>query len=359
MMQDSSRPPLNVGLIGYGLAGASFHSPFIVTTPGMRLAAVVTASPQRQEQVRREHPNAEILSSVDELWAMAADLGLVVVASPNVSHVALATAAIRAGIPVLVDKPIAARSDQARALVREARDRGVLLTVYQNRRWDGDVQTLRQLLSSGELGEPLRFESRFERWRPEPKPGWRESGAAEDAGGLLVDLGSHLIDQALLLFGPVTHVYAELDRRRPGVEVDDDAFVALAHASGVRSHLWMSVMAADQAPRLRVRGTRAAYVKFGLDAQEDALRAGGRPNQPGWGQEPEERWGRIEGPTGARIVPTVPGSYQQFYRQLEAALRGTGPVPVDPQDSIRVLELIEAARTSAIERRVVTVTNHD
>jgi predicted dehydrogenase len=228
--------------------------------------------------------------------------------------------------------------------------------VYQNRRWDGDFQTLRQLLASGSLGEPLRFESRFERWRPEPKPGWRESGAPEDAGGLLMDLGSHLIDQARVLFGPPVEIYAEIDRRRRGVEVDDDSFVALRHASGVRSHLWMSVMAADAAPRFLLRGTRAAYVKYGLDGQEDVLRTGARPG-PDWGREPEERWGRVTVAGTTRPIPSLPGAYQQFYVRMVAALRGQGPVPVDPEDSAAVLEIIEAARRSAEEHTVVLPTD--
>ncbi len=354
-MASTSNRPFNVGLIGYGFAGAIFHAPFITATPGLRLAAVVTGNPERQARVRQDHPGVDVLASAEELWARRDTLDLVVVAAPNAAHVSLATAAIDAGLPVVVDKPLAPTSAAARSLVERARAAGVPLTVYQNRRWDGDFQTLRDLVASGELGEPVRFESRFERWRPVPKPGWRESGAPEDAGGLLFDLGSHLIDQARQLFGPVSHVYAELDHRRPGVEVDDDAFVALTHASGVRSHLFMSVLAADRAPRFLLRGTRAAYVKFDLDGQENALLAGDRPGRADWGVEPEERWGRIEVDGTVRSVPSKPGAYQEFYRRMAAALRGEGALPVEPDGSVAVLEIIEAARRSAHEATVVEV----
>jgi scyllo-inositol 2-dehydrogenase (NADP+) len=356
MSDNVSTRELQVGLIGYGLAGTIFHSPFIVATPGLKLAAIVSNNPERQQQARADHPDVEICKTVDQLWERRASLDLVVVATPNVTHVPFASAAIENGLNVLVDKPLAATSADARHLVEQATTRGVLLTVYQNRRWDGDFQTLRRLVADGDLGQPVRFESRFERWRPQPKGGWREKGAPAEGGGLLMDLGSHLIDQAVLLFGAPTHVYGELDRRRPHVEVDDDAFVALTHVSGVRSHLWMSVMAADAAPRFNLRGTRAAYVKYGLDGQEDALLAGRRPaGDPLWGAEPERAWGRVVVDGSERRVPADAGAYQRLYADLERALRGRGPVPVDPNDAVRVLEIIEAARHSALEHRVIAM----
>jgi scyllo-inositol 2-dehydrogenase (NADP+) len=199
-----------------------------------------------------------------------------------------------------------------------------------------------------------RFESRFERWRPQPRRAWREDGAPAEAGGLLYDLGSHLIDQALVLFGPVATIYAELDRRRPGVVVDDDSFVALTHVSGVRSHLWMSSMAAQAAPRLRVLGSLAAYTKYGLDVQEAALRAGARPG-PGWGEELPEHWGRLGTDEDARPVATEAGNYPEFYRLLERALRDGGAPPVGPEEAVRALEVIEAAQKSAAEGRAISL----
>ena len=344
---------LRVALLGYGLAGSVFHAPLIAATSGLRLAAVVTGNAERGAQAAREHPGVAVVESSERLWERAAELDVVVVASPNRTHVPLAAAAVARGLAVVVDKPLAPTAAEGRHLVAEARGRGVLLTVFQNRRWDGDFLTLRRVLAEGALGAPARFESSFDRWRPTPKPGWRERGTPEEAGGLLFDIGSHLIDQALLLFGPVRDVYAELDRRRPGVEVDDDAFVALTHASGVRSHLHATVLAAVPAPRFRVLGSRAAFVKHGLDVQEAALKGGGRPDAPGWGEEPRERWGHIHDGTEARVVQSEPGAYQRFYEGLVESLRHGAPPPVDPADAVAGLEIIEAARRSASERRAV------
>ena len=343
---------LQVALIGFGLGGSAFHAPFIATTPGMRLTAVVTASEQRREQVRRQYPDASIYDDAESLFH-AANVDLVVVSTPNRTHASLAQLAIDADVPVLVDKPVAHSSAAARKLVTAARRRGVLLCAFQNRRWDGDFRTLRRLVDDGALGRVHRFESRFDRWRPEVRSTWKESAEPEDAGGVLFDLGSHLIDQAIVLFGAVTQVYAELDRRRPGVDVEDDAFVALTHASGVRSQLWMSLVAAQEGPRFRVSGDRAAYTKWGTDVQEAALRAERRPGSPGWGEEPESAWGRLGIGDDARPVPTEPGDYRELYEQLGAALRGEAANPVDPMDAVRTLEIIEAARRSASERRVV------
>jgi predicted dehydrogenase len=346
---------LRVALVGYGLAGETFHAPFISATPGLRLACVVTASEERRRRVLRDLPGVTVVDHADWIWAHAREFNLVVVAAPNRTHVPLARAALDARVPLVVDKPFAPTAGDARALAEEARARGVFLTVYHNRRWDGDFLTLRRLITAGAIGEPRRFESRFERWRPAPAAGWRESAAPEDAGGVLFDLGPHLIDQAMLLFGPVMRVYAELDRRRPGVVVEDDAFVALEHASGVRSHLWVSAAAAGSGPRFRVLGSEAAYTKYGLDVQEEALRRGERPGKPGWGEEPGERWGRLSAGDREQRVQTAAGNYQCFYAAVVAALRAGARPPVDPADAVAGLEILEAARQSAEEKGVVAV----
>jgi predicted dehydrogenase len=337
---------IRAALIGYGLAGQAFHAPLIAATPGLELSAVVTRDRERRAAAARDHPGVEMLDSADEIWEDAGAFDLVVIAAPNRAHVPLARASIEAGLPVVVDKPLAAHSELARELIAEAEAAHVMLTVFHNRRWDGDFLTLRRLLDDGALGRVLRFESRFERWRPQLGEGWRELGDPEEAGGVLFDLGSHLIDQALQLFGPVRDVYAELDVRRRGAQVDDDSFVALEHESGVRSHLWMSAVAADLGPRMRVLGDRAAYVKHGLDVQEAALRAGSRPDEPGWGEEPESTWGVLGAGEEWQPVRTEPGAYQDFYAGVERALREGGPPPVDPGDAVAALEVIEAALSS-------------
>ena len=346
-------PPIRVALLGYGLAGAVFHAPLINAVDGLELAAIVTRNDERRSRARREHPGAILLDSAEDVWERSGELELVVVASPNRFHVPLARAAVAAGLAVVVDKPLAARADEARVLVGEARERGELLTVFQNRRWDGDFLTVRRLLETSQLGTVARFESRFERWRPELSGSWRESGDSEDAGGLLYDLGSHLIDQALELFGPAAEVYAELDARRAGARTDDDTFVALTHESGVHSHLWMSAIAAEQAPRFRVLGTAAAFTKYGLDVQENALRDGGDPRAPSWGREPEEHWGELATGDATRRIETCPGAYQRFYEGVVSALREGAPPPVDPDQVVTALEVLEAAKLAARERQVV------
>lgn len=334
----------SIAVIGYGLAGSAFHVPFIAAVDGLRVSAVVTRDPVRAAQARAAVPGLDVLDSAQDVWANRDRYDGVVVAAPNRSHVPLASAAIESGLPVVVDKPLAVSSAQAQALVDLARDRGVLLTVYQNRRWDADVLTLRRLLDTAALGTVHRFESRFERWRPVPGDGWRESGDPDDGGGVLLDLGSHLVDQAVYLFGPVTSVYGEVRGRRSGTHVDDDAFVALRHTGGVTSHLWASAVAAHRGPRLRVLGSRAAYLAPELDPQEAALRAGRSPSDPGWGAVPESDWGRLVAGEDDRAVPSEPGDYRAFYVAWRDALRGRGPVPVDPIDAVQTLRILEAAR---------------
>ncbi|RKF24159.1 Gfo/Idh/MocA family oxidoreductase [Micromonospora globbae] len=354
-MAGTAQAPLRVALLGYGLAGRVFHAPLIAATPGLTLHAVVTRDPERRQQVRRDHPDARLVDDAELLWRSRDALDLVVVATPNRQHVAMARAAVAAGLAVVVDKPLAANAAEGRELVDEAARRGVPLTVFQNRRWDGDFLTVRRLVEQGELGRVTRFESRFERWRPSIKPGWRESAAPGEAGGALYDLGAHLVDQAVQLFGPPSHVYAEVDRRRAGAEVDDDAFVALTHAGGVRSHLWMGAVTPQLGPRFRVLGDRAGYTSYGLDPQEAALREGRGPGTPGWGEVTPDRYGRLGVDGDLRAVPTERGRYESFYEQVAAALRGDGPMPVDPADAVDTVALIELAHRSAAEGVVLPV----
>ncbi|MFD5951139.1 Gfo/Idh/MocA family oxidoreductase [Streptomyces collinus] len=351
--------PLRVGLVGYSLAGSVFHAPLIAATEGLALDTVVTSNPERQQQARAEYPDVRLAATPDELFARAAELDLIVVASPNKTHVPLATTALKAGLPVVVDKPVAGTAAEARELAALAEERELLLSVFQNRRWDNDFLTLRKLLNEGELGDVWRFESRFERWRPKPKGGWRESGDPAEIGGLLYDLGSHVVDQALVLFGPAASVYAETDIRRPGAETDDDTFIAITHTSGVRSHLYVSATTAQLGPRFRVLGSTAGYVKYGLDPQEAALRDGLRPG-PGWGTEDESLWGRVgsgESPVtgGGRAEPTLPGDYPAYYAAVAKALLEGAPNPVTAREAAAALDVLEAARRSAREKVTVTL----
>ncbi len=343
---------LRVAIIGYGLAGSVFHAPLVATTHGMTVAAIVTGNPKRQEHAYRDFPKAAILSSADELWQHPNHYDLVVVATPNRTHVPLGIAALNAGLPVVIDKPLSATIEEAEQLIATSQRTGKMLTVFQNRRWDNDFLTARKLIAAELLGPITRFESRFERYRLQPHPhAWRELAAPEEAGGLLYDLGSHLIDQAVQLFGHPLRVYAEVEQRRPNVQVDDDSFVALQFASGVRAHLWMSAVARIGGPRLRLLGLLGTYEKWGLDPQEDALQSGMRPGDAAWGKEPRDRWGRLSTDVqGVRIdtlIETQRGAYEQYYALVHDALTKGGPPPVDPAEAVVVLKIIAAAQQSA------------
>jgi scyllo-inositol 2-dehydrogenase (NADP+) len=348
--------PLRAGLIGYGLAGTVFHAPLISATAGLEVASVVTSNPERRARAETDLPGVRVLDRAEALWALADEHDLVVVASPNRTHVPLARAAVEVGLAVVVDKPLAPTAADGRGLVEAAAAAGVPLTVFHNRRWDGDMLTVQRLLGEDAVGAVTRFESRFERWRPSVRAdAWRERGAPGEAGGLLFDLGSHLVDQALVLFGRPTHVYAEVDRRRPGAAVDDDTFVALAHRDGVRAHLWMSTVAALPQARMRLLGLTGAYVKDGLDGQEEALRTGRRPGEPDWGREPPERWGWLARDDAVTRIETEPGAYEHFYAGVERWLREGAAPPVDPADAVIGLEILEAAFASAEELDVVAL----
>ncbi len=337
---------LAVTLVGFGLAGRAFHAPLIAATAGLTLSVVVTS---RRAEVERSHPGARVAASVEEAWE---GCDLLVVAAPNRVHVPLAGEAIRRGVPVVVDKPLAIEAQDAERLVAEARERDVPLTVFHNRRWDGDFLTVRRLVSEGVLGELIRLESRFERFRPQVAPDkWRELGDPAQGGGSLLDLGSHLVDQALVLLGPVVRVYAEVNRLRAGVQADDDAFLALEHEGGVHSHLSLGAVSPLHGPRFALSGLKAGFATTGLDVQEDQLRGGMTPADPRYGRA--ERSGRLVDDGGERPVELERGDYPAFYARVVTWLRGQAPPPVEPDDAVAGLRVLEAARTSAAEGRVV------
>ncbi|MCH9817279.1 MAG: Gfo/Idh/MocA family oxidoreductase [Actinomycetia bacterium] len=334
------KPPLRVGLVGFGVAGAAFHAPIIAATPGLVLTAAVATNPVAKEKLGERYPDTQILASVDDLVALDPDIA--VVATPNETHFSIAQQLLQAGIATVVDKPLATSVSEAQALIDTATGYDTLLTCYLNRRWDGDFRTVRELIDSETLGDVFRFESRFERWRPTIKPGWKERPTA--GSGVLFDLGPHLIDQAIQLFGPPTKVYSEIRTIRANAEVDDSAFLALSHAGEVTSHLAMSAITAVPGPRFRVLGNDAGYLKYGFDPQEADLRAGGRPDGVGaWGEEPKSKWGELCQGEERSPVATLPGCYPTFYTELAKAVRTGGEPPVDPQDCVIALKVIEQA----------------
>lgn len=342
--------PIRTAVIGYGLGGRVFHTPLIAADPAYELVAIVTGDPTRADEARSRYGAGIVVPDADALFAgaEALGLGLVVVTSPNATHAPLAHRALDAGLDVVVDKPFALTADDARDVREHAEAVGRQVTVFQNRRWDGDFLTVRSLLASGDLGEARQFDSAFEVWKPALGPKrWKDGAPPAEGGGILFDLGPHLIDQALQLFGEVDveggGVHAELDRRRPGAVAADEAFVSLAHRSGVRSRLWMSAVAPAPRPRFRVVGSAAVLTIEGLDPQEAQLAAGLGQDDPGFGTNPDRPDGTLASPEGSRAVPIEAGRFGSFYRELADALRSGRPVPVDPRESEQVLRIIEEA----------------
>jgi predicted dehydrogenase len=338
-------PPVRFGLVGYGFGGRYFHAPLLGAAPDCEFLGVVTSSPERRALVEQDSPGRSAFASLDDLAAAGAEA--VAISTPAATQSELTDRALELGLAVVCDKPFALDAAAATRSAGLAERLGLALSPYQNRRWDSDFLTVRRLVADGTLGDVVRFESRFERLAPDAGP-----GAA--GGGTLLDFGSHLVDQALVLLGPVESIYAEWRLRENGL--DDDVFVALTHADGARSHLWGSWSQGAPGPRYRVTGTTGSYVNATLmDIQEDLLLAGHTPATLGaeWGAEPTERWGRVCRGDQVETVPTENGAWDTFYPSFARAVRGRAPVPVDPRDAIASMSVLDAARRSATEGAVV------
>ncbi len=338
--------PIRTGIIGFGLSGRVFHAPFIATNPAFRLDVIATGNPERAAAASSQHPGATIVSSPQELLDRAADLDLVVLASPAHTHLEQGLAALEAGAGVVIDKPFVPTVRDAKKLIEKSEEVSRLLAVFQNRRWDGDFLTVKRLLADGALGEIHRFESTFERWGGANRERWQDTTTVDQGAGITYDLGSHLIDQALQLFGPATVEDAELQIVRAGSVSDDDSFISLLHSSGVRSHLTMSRVAGQSGPRLRVLGDTSAYQVYGLDGQEPMLKLAQWPGSTGYGVTPESEWGTIGidgSDEGVRAVPTEAGDYPAFYAGVAASILEGAPSPVDPREALEVVRIIERA----------------
>ena len=341
--------PLRIGLVGFGKGGRHFHAPMIEHAEGCMLAGVVTRSPQRRADLAADHPGVPAYDHLAELAAAGVDA--VVVTTPLDTHVPLVREAVDLGLPVVSDKPFAADASTARDTVLAAERAGVLLSVYQNRRWDADFRTVQEVVAAGRLGEVVSFESRMEQSLP-------ETGFPTTGGGVLLDLGSHAVDQALYLFGPVRSVYAEMRMSREQPAFDDRFFVALQHAGGVSSHVIGSLAAqGEPGPRFRVVGATATFVQEDDDGQTERALAGRTPVSEGevWGTVPETRWGHIYRNGVATPVPAQRGSWSDFYTSFAQAVRGSAPAPVDPWDAVATLEVLDAARRSATTGQVAPV----
>jgi scyllo-inositol 2-dehydrogenase (NADP+) len=349
----SASSPIRTGIIGFGLAGRVFHAPLISSNPDFSLDLISTGNAARQEQAAGLYPATTVVATPGELIARAGDLDLIVLASPAHSHREQGLSALHAGVAVVIDKPFAPTAHDAEILIEAARAAGRPLTVFQNRRWDGDFLTVEKLITAKALGTIERFESSYEVWSPKRAARWQDTTTSANGAGVAFDLGSHVIDQALRLFGPVREVYAETSAVREGAVSEDDLFVALRHESGVKSHITLSRVAALSAPRFRVLGTEGAYLVDGIDGQEDALKAGVLPTDGNYGITDSSQWGTLRsGPESAiTTMPTERGDYPAFYAGVAAAIRGEAPMPVDPWDSLEVVRVIERIHDHGRDRR--------
>jgi predicted dehydrogenase len=343
---------IRVALIGYGYAGRTFHAPLIRATPGLELAVVSSQAPDR---VRGDLPGVAVVPSPADAWAIPS-IDLVVIATPNDTHVPIATAALGAGKHVVIEKPIAPMLAEARGLASLARRLNLVLAVFQNRRWDGDFLALEDLIARAALGDVTHFESHFDRYRPQVRARWREQHGA--GSGVWYDLGPHLVDQTLQLFGLPTRVLASLAMQRPGAQADDWAHVILEYGRR-RVVLHASMLVAGRLPRFVVHGQSGTWIKYGVDAQERQLIARLQPgggDGGGGGNGERERAFIVDGATGSEEeIPIPRGDYGLFYSQVRDALQGAGSNPVPPAQAIAVAAVIETAIRSAAEGRALTL----
>ena len=334
---------MRVGISGYGLAGRVFHGPLLKGC-GFDVASILTSNSERVAQAKSDFPEAQIFSDLDAF--LDSGLDLAVIASSNVAHLPQTRAALERQIPTVVDKPMGRTVAEVQEMIELSEKENTLLTTFFNRRWDSDSLTIKKLLMSGELGQPFRFDGRFERFRPERNlASWRENLSPEDGGGLLLDLQSHLISTALDYFGPAQVVSASVRSIRGGA--DDDVTVVLCHESGVDSYLAASAVSGAPGPRVRLLGSKGALVINELDPQEDALRAGEIPVGGAWAK-PMVSAATIHKGEAVSSVDSVSGNYAAFYTLVKAAIESGSPAPVSLADALRVAEIIEEARAISV-----------
>lgn len=335
---------LNVGLVGFGFAGKVFHAPIIRAVEGLRLTTIVQRSGGDAGDAR--YADVDFIRTVDDLLARPVDL--VVIATPNTSHHPIAKQSLLAGRHVVIDKPFATTLREAEELVQLARGQRRVLSVYQNRRYVGDFVTMQKLVSEGTLGRIVAYESHFDRFRPGQKPGaWRER--PEPGAGVWFDIGPHLLDQAFVLFGTPRALAADIRIERDGGLVDD-AFDVTLHYPNLRAVLRASMLAAAPGPSFVVHGTVGTFIKYGVDAQEAALKAGHAPGEPDWDADPPALYGNLTTPAGTRPVPTIPSSYAHYYENVRDAILGKAELAVTPEQALKVMRGLELAVVSSQQR---------
>jgi scyllo-inositol 2-dehydrogenase (NADP+) len=344
---------IDVGLIGFGLAGRAFHAPVIRAVPGLRLTAILQRS---SNEAAEQYSDVRIVRSLDELLSIES-LRLIIIATPNETHFSFAKQCLAAGRDVVVDKPFTTTFAEATELANFAQRSGRLLTVYQNRRFDSDFQAIIQLVSGGALGRIVRFETNYDRFRPQLRLGpWREKRGP--GTGILFDLGPHLIDHAFVLLGLPEAIAADVRMERDDAVTDDAFDIFLRYPGGTRAVLRSTMLAASPRPRFAIHGTRGGYSKHSFDPQEANLRRGYIPQDKPWGAEPEENWGVLTLHDGTNVterrIPSGTGDYRDFYANVRDAILGKGALAVKPQHALNVMWALELSRKSSEQGRTIS-----
>lgn len=345
---------LRVGLIGYGYAGRTFHAPVITAVPDLQLAKIVQRSGASSKE---RYPWVEVVPHVLDLYRDDS-IDLIVVTTPSTDHYEFVKDALLAGKHVIVEKPFTVTANEADRLIVLAREQGKVLSVFHNRRWDGDFLTVREIVSQGLLGRISDAEFSWDSYRPQVGRNWRDSDAP--GGGVFYDLGVHLLDQALTLFGMPATINAEIRAIRDHAVAHDYFHVTLGYTDGLCVRLRSSPLVREHGPRYVLHGTQGSYVKYGLDPQEKALISGETPLKPGWGSEPESSWGTLNTLVGGLHftgrIRTIPGSYTAYFQNVHDAIIGKAELEVKPEQARMAIRLIELGMQSSNEKRTIEVT---
>ena len=342
---------INVGLVGYGMAARVFHAPVIQSVPPLKLKTIVE---RHGDDSRTHYPDIKVVRDVSSLL-QDANIDLVVIATPNISHFDLARQSLLANKHVVVEKPFTNTSAEAQQLIELAQQQNRLISVNQNRRWDGDFQTIKKLIAAKLLGRLVDYEAHFDRFRNQPRQNvWKEQEGP--GSGILFDLGSHLIDQAQVLFGLPRMLTADIRVQRDGGRVVDN-FEVILHYDDLKVTLRGGLLVREPGPRFTLHGTEGSFLKYGLDPQEEALNQGRTPDEPHWGEESKDLWGTLNTQVaGLHVegrVETIPGRYQTFYENIADAIKGRAELAVRPEEARNTIRMIELAIQSHEEKRTV------
>jgi predicted dehydrogenase len=341
---------INVGIIGYGLSGRIFHGAIIKYVEGFSVKKISSRSPEKIQSAKEDFPDAEVVSSFEDI-TQDPNIDLVIVSTPNIHHFPIAENALKNNKHVIIEKPFTVTSIEGKLLTKLAIEKQLLISVYQNRRFDSDLLTVKEIIQSNVLGDIVEFESHFDRFRSEiKKNSWREENTP--GSGVLFDLGSHLIDQALYLFGIPEEIYCDISHQRNG-KVDDN-FELIMYYESLKVTLKASSLVKEPLPRFIISGSKGSFQKYGLDIQESDLRSGKRPTYPEWGKEPEELWGVLNTIESRKVYESIPGNYRLYYENVHDAISKGSELIVKAVEAMNVIWIIEKAILSNLEKRRIS-----